>query len=282
MELTGKPLYDETCFRSSKLITKAYSTSFSIGIRTLSKDIRMPIYAIYGFVRFADEIVDTFHNHDKETLLNRFEEETYLSIKEGISTNPVLQCFQITVNQYSIRKEYISAFFHSMRLDLSKKNYGEEMYSEYIYGSAEVVGLMCLQVFCKNDHAAFEKLVPTARSLGAAFQKVNFMRDLKNDIDELGRSYFPGVDFVTFTEKDKKIIVDDIQKDFDDALEGIKQLPSSAKFGVYVAYLYYKKLFSKISNTTPDKIKTVRIRIPNFKKFVLLFQSYFVVKLKMV
>jgi 15-cis-phytoene synthase len=230
-------------------------------------------------VRYADEIVDTFHNQDKQALLERFKKDTYESIKAGISLNPVLHAFQLIVNKYKIDLDLIEAFLHSMEMDLDFKSYNDSKYNEYIYGSAEVVGLMCLKVFCEGDVALYEKLKEPACKLGAAFQKVNFLRDLKSDFEERGRVYFPGVDFNQFDQSIKKRIEDDIQKDFNDSLIGIEQLPKSAKLGVKVAYLYYQKLFDKIKGLPPETITQIRIRIPNSQKISLLVGTYFESKL---
>ena len=250
----------------SRLTTERYSTSFSSAIRLLNPEIRTPIYNIYGFVRFADEIVDTFHEHDKETLLREFKAETYASIDRGISLNPILHSFQMTVNQYNIDHELIEAFFRSMEFDLEKRDYDRAGYETYIYGSAEVVGLMCLYVFCDGNASEYEKLKPHARSLGAAFQKVNFLRDLRADYQDLERVYFPGVDFRAFTDDKKREIEDDIERDFRHAYEGIVKLPLKARFGVYLAYKYYMSLFRKIRSIRPERIMEERIRIPNYAK----------------
>ncbi len=266
-------LYNQTCQECSRLITNRYSTSFSLGIRVFDKKFRMPIYAIYGYVRFADEIVDTFHGFPKAELLQRFRQDTYQAIEEGISLNPVLNAFQEVVNQYGIEQELIDAFLDSMEMDLHHSIYGEGLYEKYIYGSAEVVGLMCLRVFCEGDREMFDRLKSPARSLGAAFQKINFLRDLKSDFDDRGRVYFPGVDFNNFTGEDKERIEVEIKKDFDDALEGILALPKGARFGVYLAYVYYLNLFKKIRHTAAAKVKEQRIRVNDGKKIFLLFSS---------
>ena len=266
-------LFHSTSEICSKIVTQRYSTSFASAIRMLHKDLRTPIFNIYGFVRFADEIVDTFHDHDKEELLEQFKAETYDSIKRGISLNPVLNSFQRTVNQYNIDLKLVDAFFRSMEMDLSKKVYDVLGYEEYIYGSAEVVGLMCLYVFCEGDKALYEKLEPSARSLGAAFQKVNFLRDIKADYAGLSRTYFPGCDFNNFTEREKRQIEEDIAADFRAAFEGIKQLPLKARFGVYVAYKYYLSLFKKIKRLKPSSILESRIRIPDFLKAYIVFRA---------
>jgi phytoene/squalene synthetase len=268
-------LFDLTTFKCSKLITEHYSTSFTLGIKTLHKRFHFPVYAIYGFVRYADEIVDTFHNHDKQSLLQRFKEETYRSIEEKISLNPVLHSFQLVVNQYKIEKELIEAFLKSMEMDLYIHTYNDSRYKEYIYGSAEVVGLMCLRVFCEGDDNQYKKLKEPARRLGSAFQKVNFLRDIKADYTERGRVYFPGIDFNAFSAQSKSFIENDIQEDFDAAYQGILQLPAGAKLGVYLAYIYYLNLFKKIKNCSAETIAHQRIRIPDPKKFALLIGTYF-------
>ncbi|WP_114748626.1 phytoene/squalene synthase family protein [Pleomorphovibrio marinus] len=274
-----KKLFDETTFACSRLITQRYSTSFTLGIKTLDKKFHDPIYAIYGFVRYADEIVDTFHDHDKEILLKTFQTATFEAIKDQISLNPVLHAFQLIVNRYRIDHDLIRAFLHSMEMDLDVSRYNDKSYEEYIYGSAEVVGLMCLKVFCEGDEKNYLKLKSPACKLGAAFQKVNFLRDLKSDYEDRGRVYFPGVDFKHFNLAIKKNIESDIQKDFDEALIGINQLPSGAKMGVKIAYLYYLKLFFKIKGLPPETITQKRIRIPNARKFSLLVSTYFGFKL---
>jgi phytoene synthase len=266
-------LYRQVCMESSKLITQRYSTSFSMGIRVFDKRFRDPIYAIYGFVRFADEIVDTFHDYPKAELLTRFWQDTYRAIEEGISLNPVLQSFQEVVNTYGIERELIDAFLKSMEMDLHEETHDQASYEEYIYGSAEVVGLMCLRVFCEGDKAQFDELKASACSLGAAFQKVNFLRDLKSDFDDRGRVYFPGVDFTNFTNEDKIMIEADIRKDFDHAYEGIVRLPKGARFGVYLAYVYYLNLLQKIKASPADRVAEQRIRVNDGRKVVLLFSS---------
>lgn len=267
------PVHQQSSSACSKVITNSYSTSFSLGIRLLDRSIREDIYNIYGFVRIADEIVDTFHDHDKEVLFREFIDDTNKALERGISLNPVLQSFQETVHRFNIPYHLIEAFLKSMEMDLDKATYCQDGYEEYIYGSAEVVGLMCLKVFCKGNEEDYNHLVPFARSLGSAFQKINFLRDMKSDQEDRGRVYFPGVDFDDFTAVDKKAIEDDIQKDFDHGLEGIKQLPSTARLGVYIAYVYYTRLFKKISRSTPAKVKEERIRIPDTTKVYLLFSS---------
>jgi len=267
-------LYNKTTFECSKLITQHYSTSFTLGIKTLDKKFHPAIYAIYGFVRYADEIVDTFHLFDKASLLKRFKNDTYLAIEEKISLNPVLHSFQTVVNEFFIEKELIEAFLVSMEMDLSEREYNPESYHKYIYGSAEVVGLMCLRVFCEGDTNMYDRLKESARSLGAAFQKVNFLRDIKSDFKDRGRVYFPEVNFEYFSDQDKQAIEDDIQKDFDQAIVGIKQLPKGAKLGVYLAFVYYKKLFKKIKRLTPSTIMNKRVRVTDNRKMILLVQSY--------
>ncbi|WP_184550798.1 phytoene/squalene synthase family protein [Mucilaginibacter sp. FT3.2] len=275
-------LYNETCFECSKLITQKYSTSFSLGIRAFDKSFRYPIYAIYGFVRYADEIVDTFHTHDKLQLINNFRAETFKAISDGISLNPVLHSFQQVVTQYGIHHEQIGAFLSSMEMDIEKKVYSEDAYQTYIYGSAEVVGLMCLRVFTANDETLYQALLPQARSLGAAFQKVNFLRDVQADLHERGRTYFPGVDFSNFTEEDKKDIQEDIQKNFNDAFEGIKRLPNGTRLGVYIAYIYYLQLFKKISYTPANVILQKRIRISDTRKMGLYVKAVLQQKLNVI
>lgn len=273
--MNQRELFDQTSFECSKLITQRYSTSFTLGIKTLDQKFHMPIYAIYGFVRYADEIVDTFHGQDKESLLLSFKKDAYHAIDQKISLNPVLNSFQKVVNQFKIDKNLIEAFLHSMEMDLDYTTYDDTKYQEYIYGSAEVVGLMCLKVFCEGNQAMYDKLKSSACKLGSAFQKVNFLRDIKSDYEERGRVYFPGVDFNHFDKIIKKQIEEDIQDDFDEALIGIQQLPQGAKFGVNMAYLYYQKLFNKIKGLPPETITQKRIRIPNSKKFSLLVSTYF-------
>ncbi len=266
-------LFHELSQDCSRITTEKYSTSFSSAIKLLHKDLRAPIFNVYVFVSFADEIVDTFHQYDKEVLLSEFKQATYEAIDRGISLNPILQSFQLTVNSFNISRELIDAFLYSMELDLGKRQYDKAGYEEYIYGSAEVVGLMCLCVFCEGDLEQYEILKPYAQSLGSAFQKVNFLRDLKADYEGLQRTYFPGCDFRNFTEKEKRAIEADIQKDFDHAYEGITKLPSKARFGVYVAYKYYLSLFSKIKKVPPQNILEYRIRIPDYGKMLILAKA---------
>jgi phytoene synthase len=272
---TGKILFDEASLQCSKLVTLKYSTSFSLGIKTLDKEFHEAIYAIYGFVRFADEIVDTFHDKDKAKLLKRFKDDTLLAIDEKVSFNPILHAFQLVVNRYEIEMELIEAFLKSMEMDLENIDYDQKLYDTYIYGSAEVVGLMCLQVFCKGNKTLYLQLKEPARRLGAAFQKVNFLRDIKSDFEERGRVYFPGVDFNNFSAADKAKIESDIELDFAESYKGIQKLPSGAKLGVYLAYIYYIKLFNKIRSCPASRIANERIRIPDLNKFALLIQSWF-------
>lgn len=267
-------LFNQTSFKCSKVITHQYSTSFTLGIKTLDKKFHYPIYGIYGFVRFADEIVDTFHAYNKEELLEQFKADTYEAIRKGISLNPVLHAFQAVVHQYSIDLKYVDAFLKSMEMDLHDQKYCRELYDEYIYGSAEVVGLMCLCVFCEGDAALFQKLQEGARSLGAAFQKVNFLRDMKSDYQDRGRIYFPKVDFATFDNDCKTAIEQDILNDFKAAYRAILQLPKGARMGVYLAYVYYLKLFKKIQLLPAARILSERVRVPDKTKLVLLISSY--------
>jgi phytoene/squalene synthetase len=275
-------LYTKTTLECSKVITEHYSTSFTLGIKTLDKRFHLPIYAIYGFVRYADEIVDTFEGYDKKTLLSRFKSDTYVAIEEGISLNPILHSFQLIVNKYKIDHELIEAFLHSMEMDLYYADYNQEGYEAYIYGSAEVVGLMCLRVFCEGDLTEYDRLKADAKRLGSAFQKVNFLRDIKSDFQERGRTYFPDVDFTNFTLEDKKIIENDIQADFDAALRGILELPKGAKGGVYLAYKYYLRLFDKIKNCPASRIQNERIRVPDYQKMTLLASTYFQMRLNVL
>lgn len=275
-------LFDQVSLKCSKITTTSYSTSFSFGIKLLNKKFHDPIYAIYGFVRFADEIVDTFHEHNKASLLERFKEDTYKAIEDGISLNPILNSFQWVVNKYQIDLKLIDTFLHSMEMDLHQNFYDQSSYEEYILGSAEVVGLMCLQVFCEGDKKMYENLKHQAMKLGSAFQKINFLRDLQADFQHLGRTYFPGVDISRFDENVKKEIEADIEKDFATGLEGILNLPMGAKLGVYVAYVYYYNLFNKIKNIPASELMRQRARIPNFKKIGLVFSSYFRLRFNML
>ncbi len=269
-----KQIFDSVSIRCSRLTTKAYSTSFSLGIRCLEKELRDPIYAIYGFVRFADEIVDTFHDYNKADLFVRFKEETYRSIQDRISLNPILNSFQAAVNTFKIEGELIDQFLKSMEMDLHNISYDQQGLKQYILGSAEVVGLMCLRVFCKGDETMYLKLKPSAMSLGSAFQKINFLRDLNADYVGMGRTYFPGIDISRFDDSSKKEIETSIKTDFDDGYKGIKQLPRSARFGVYVAYVYYRALFKKIQNTPSDYVLKSRISIRKRHKARLLAYSF--------
>ncbi|MDA8734363.1 phytoene/squalene synthase family protein [Flavobacteriaceae bacterium] len=270
-----KKLFDQVSESCSRIVTESYSTSFTLATKMLDSSIRQDIYNIYGFVRFADEIVDSFHDFNKEELLNLFELDLKKSIKDKISLNPILNSFQKTLNKYEIDYELVNSFLKSMKSDLNKKQYlSSEEFDEYVYGSADVVGLMCLKVFVKGDKKQYDNLKPYAMSLGSAFQKVNFLRDLKADHDGLNRSYFPNLDIDKFDEKSKTIILNEINKDFSHALKGIFLLPSSARFGVYTAYKYYLKLLNKLKNTNPLKIKSTRIRVPNYQKINVLARSY--------
>ena len=269
-----KTLFDELSFQVSKATTKKYSTSFSLGILALRPCIRDAIYAIYGYVRLADEIVDSFHGYDKAVLLQRFKEQTFQALEEGISLNPILQSFQETIHKYKIPKTLIEQFLKSMEMDLQTLSHTSDSYKEYILGSAEVVGLMCLNVFVEGNEEAYHALTPFAMKLGSAFQKVNFLRDMKDDYTVLGRCYFPEVDFGNFNNSVKMQIEKDIENDFIEALVGIKKLPVSSKFGVFLAYKYYLSLFKKIQKISAQKIIAERIRIPNGKKISLMMSSY--------
>jgi phytoene/squalene synthetase len=266
-------LYLKNALQISKDTTKNYSTSFSLGVGLLGKEIRDAIYGIYGYVRFADEIVDTFYDQDQQALLEDFRQETYRAIESGLSTNPIIHSFQWVVNTYKLDHNLIDAFLTSMAMDLSKKQYDEEAYKTYIYGSAEVVGLMCLKVFCKGNNEQYCSLIQPARKLGEAFQKVNFLRDMESDYELRGRTYFPRVDFSAFTTENKRLIEKDIDNDFHIALQGIVELPRNARFGVYLAYKYYLALLRKIHRTPAEKILYARIRIPNYRKILILIES---------
>lgn len=266
-------LFHQLSQECSQTTTEMYSTSFSSAIKLLHRSLRQPIFNIYGFVRFADEIVDSFHQHDKALLLQEFKNETYTAIERGISLNPILNSFQLTVNEFNISHQLIDAFFESMEMDLNKATYDRVGYEAYIYGSAEVVGLMCLYVFCDGNEKKYESLKPAAQSLGAAFQKVNFLRDVKADYEQLNRTYFPNVDFKNFTSTMKQQIEEDIMTDFTNAYEGIVKLPVKARFGVYVAYKYYLSLFNKIKKTKPVQILESRIRIPNYGKMLIVAKA---------
>jgi len=269
-----KALFDNVSIQCSRLTTRAYSTSFSLGIRCLGKELRDPIYSIYGFVRFADEIVDTFHAYNKADLLDRFKKETYTAIAEKISLNPILNSFQEIVTVYKIDINLIEQFFKSMEMDLVRTHHDDESLKEYIVGSAEVVGLMCLAVFCNGESARYEKLKPYAMRLGSAFQKINFLRDLRADYVGMGRTYFPGMELTAFNGTNKKEIEKNIAQDFDEGFKGIKLLPRSARLGVYVAYVYYLALFKKIKNTQPNAVLQCRISIRKRHKATLLAYSY--------
>ena len=268
-----KQLFDSVSDHCSKITTKTYSTSFSLGILFLDKSLRTAIYNIYGFVRFADEIVDSFHGFDKKQLLEKFRADTAEAIAQKISLNPILNSFQDAVHKYGIRQEWIDLFFDSMEMDLQKINYNTEQYEKYILGSAESVGIMCLHVFTYGDDKQFEKLKPYAMKLGAAFQKVNFLRDIKSDNIELGRVYFPDVDLRQFSKSEKRRIEEDIENDFRQAMIGIKLLPAGSRRGVYLAYFYYKVLFNKIKRMPPQKIMTQRVRISDVQKILLMIHS---------
>ena len=274
-----KTLFDQVSRQVSKNITRTYSTSFSLGILALDASIRPAIYAVYGYVRLADEIVDSFHNYDKQLLLARLEEQTWQALDEGISLNPVLQSFQETVNHYKIDRELIAQFLHSMKMDLFNVDYDTERYQEYILGSAEVVGLMCLHVFVEGNVPLYHSLKPYAMKLGSAFQKVNFLRDLKDDYQVLGRIYFPGIKAGIFDNQIKSSIEEDIENEFEQALAGIRQLPACSRFGVYLAYKYYRSLFKKIKQTPAQKIMQDRVRIHNTQKISLMMTSYLQYKL---
>lgn len=270
-----KSIFDNVSYECSEIVTKNYSTSFSLATKMLSKSIRQDIYNIYGFVRFADEIVDSFHDFDKEDLFNKFEYDLELALENKISLNPILNSFQHTYHLYDIDKSLVESFMKSMRMDLHKSEYiSKEEYKEYIYGSADVVGLMCLKVFVKGNQEKYDELKDAAMSLGSAFQKVNFLRDLKADHDELNRTYFPNTDLSKLDEQSKQDIVNDIENDFAQGLIGIKKLPMEAKFGVFMAYRYYSQLLKKLKRTPALDIKNTRIRVPNHKKIELLTRSY--------
>lgn len=270
-----KSIFDNVSFDCSVKVTQAYSTSFSSAVKMLAPSIRQDIYNIYGFVRFADEIVDTFHDYDKAALFSQFENELSLALSQKISLNPILNSFQHTVNKHNIPVELINAFMSSMKLDLSKSVYTTvEEYNQYIYGSADVVGLMCLKVFVNGNDEKYEELKHSAMRLGSAFQKVNFLRDLKADYEDLSRTYFPNTDLSRLDETSKQQIINEIQADFDAGFEGIQKLPLEAKFGVYTAYIYYKKLLSKLKKTPSVEIKNTRIRVPDYEKVGLLAKCY--------
>jgi len=268
-----KEIFDKLSAECSEMITKRYSTSFSLGIYFLNKKFRQPIYCIYGFVRLADEIVDSFHEYNKVVLLSKFKRDCFEAIKDGISLNPVLNAFQHVVNTYHIEKELIELFLQSMEMDINHEQYTTQKYNQYILGSAQVVGLMCLHVFTEGDKLQYEKLKYSAMKLGSAFQKVNFLRDINADFYTLNRTYFPNVNFPVFSNIDKKVIEKEIEAEFQLAIIGIRELPSSSRNGVYLAYFYYKSLFNKIKNSTAEKAMSGRIRISNIRKFGLMFDS---------
>ncbi len=276
-----KRIYDTLSRRLSKITTCTYSTSFSMGIKLLNKRFHYPIYSIYGFVRLADEIVDSFHEYDKEVLLQKFKEDTYDAIERGISLNPILNSFQEVVRTYEIDLQLVEQFLKSMEMDLSEISYDQRGFEEYILGSAEVVGLMCLYVFTEGDHDKYATLKEPAMRLGSAFQKINFLRDIRADYLNLGRSYFPNLDFNKFSEEDKKHIEQDIEADFKAALEGIKRLPVGARMGVYTAYVYYLRLFKKIRGVRPERILDERIRVPNWQKLLLTMRCMVTARLGM-
>lgn len=277
-----KMLFDELSQEVSKAVTKKYSTSFSLGILALSPSIRPAIYSIYGYVRLADEIVDSFHDYNKQVLLEKLKEQTWHALDEGISLNPILQSFQETVNKYKIDRSLIERFLRSMQMDLTPVDYNTDSYKEYILGSAEVVGLMCLQVFVEGNEEAYNALKPYAMKLGSAFQKVNFLRDLKDDYQTLGRTYFPDLNMEVFDHRIKASIEKEIESEFKEALIGIKKLPVSSKFGVYLAYKYYLSVLNKIKQTPAQKILKERIRIPNGQKLSLMMSSYFQYKMSIL
>ena len=269
-----KEIFDEVSYSCSEKVTKTYSTSFSLATKLLSENIRKDIYNIYGFVRFADEIVDSFHNYNKEVLFNDFSVDLEKALLNKIHLNPILNSFQHTFHKYKIDKKLVESFMKSMRMDLIKKKYSVEEYKEYIYGSADVVGLMCLKVFVQGDNSLYNKLKNNAMKLGSAFQKVNFLRDLKADKEDLNRTYFPNTKFEKLSESEKNEIIIDIEDDFKKGLEGIKELPIEAKFGVFMAYRYYNQLLKKLKKTPATEIINRRIRVPNLKKLELLTRSY--------
>ena len=275
-------LFNKVSVECSRLVTKTYSTSFSMAVKTLGPSIRNAIYSIYGFVRFADEIVDTFHDFDKEKLINDFEHDYYKGLEEGISLNPILNAFQLTAIKYNINDELIQAFLKSMKQDLHKVDYTSAEFNNYIYGSADVVGLMCLKVFVNGDEKRYDELKKSAMSLGSAFQKVNFLRDLKDDVEMLNRSYFPGVNILNLDQNSKINIINEIEEDFKLAFDGIKRLPKEAKFGVYMAYVYYRCLLNKLKRTPSNEILNTRVRVSNPHKFGLLAKSFVTYKLNLL
>lgn len=278
-----KALFDTVSHKCSKLVTHRYSTSFSLATKMLAPAIRQDIYNIYGFVRFADEIVDSFHGFDQKILLDRFEQDLDRALEDRISLNPILNAFQATYHQYAIPRHLVDAFLKSMRMDLTKKVYRTaDEYREYIYGSADVVGLMCLCVFVKGDAARYEELRESAMALGSAFQKVNFLRDLKADYDGLDRTYFPNTNLLELDEAAKARIVDEIQDDFRRGYQGIVRLPGESKFGVFMAYRYYNRLLHKLQRTPSVELRQARIRVPNYEKVGLLARSYVKYRLNLV
>lgn len=277
-----KKTFDEVSIKCSKIVTKQYSTSFSLAVKMLDKSIRDAIYSIYGFVRFSDEIVDSFHNFDKEKLIDDFEKDYYRALESRISLNPILNSFQHTVRKYEIDDALIQSFLKSMKLDLKKREYTDNEYNEYIYGSADVVGLMCLKVFVKGDKENYDSLKDSAMKLGSAFQKVNFLRDLKDDYEELNRSYFPNINVKELNNDSKKAIIQEIENDFKEALVGIKKLPKEARFGVYTAYIYYLSLLRKLKRTPAENIIKTRIRVSNPFKILLLTKSFVTYKANLI
>ncbi|KAA3613286.1 MAG: phytoene/squalene synthase family protein [Calditrichaeota bacterium] len=277
-----KSLFDDVSYKSSKIVTHAYSTSFSLGIKCLHRSIHKPIYAIYGFVRLADEIVDSFLDFPRADILTEYKTQTYRAINQGISSNPVLNSFQETVNEYNVNPELIETFLQSMEMDLVQQNYTRENFDTYILGSAEVVGLMCLHVFCNGDKMQYERLRSPAMRLGAAFQKVNFLRDMKEDLQDLNRSYFPNVNFDALTDREKKEIEIEIAADFKASTCGIRNLPREARFGVYLAYVYYFSLFKMICRAPSEALIKRRFRLPRYKKIIILIRSYLGYRLGLV
>ena len=278
-----KSLFDTISFECSKNVTRTYSTSFSSAVKMLAPTIRQDIYNIYGFVRFADEIVDSFHDYNKEDLFAMFEKDLEAALQNKISLNPILNSFQHTVHKFKIPESLIDSFMKSMKMDLVKTNYAtDDEYKEYIYGSADVVGLMCLKVFVNGDDAKYQELEQSAMRLGSAFQKVNFLRDLKADHEDLSRTYFPNTDLNQLDEVSKNEIISEIEADFEAGYKGIVGLPLEAKFGVYTAYIYYKKLLSKLKKTPSAEIKNTRIRVSDYQKFQLFAKCYFTYKLNSI
>lgn len=275
-------LYDINALQISRLSTRNYSTSFSLGVATLQRPFRMPVYAIYGFVRFADEIVDTFHLHNQRKLLKDFRAQTYEAIEEGISTNPIIHSFQWVVNEYNIEHDLIEAFLDSMAMDLTEKAHDAESFQRYVYGSAEVVGLMCLRVFYKDDDASYEALKHPARKLGEAFQKINFLRDIQSDHEDRGRFYFPGIDLEQLSDESKRLLEEEIQRDFDEAYEGVRRLNRASRLGVLISYTYYLKLFRKIRRTHAKQLLSKRYRISDWRKLLLLISIWIKFKLRLV